>query len=109
MEGRSGGDRQREEKGTEESWHQGGTQSGLLPLAWAGSCLRPSTGPPQGPATATIQVKPSNPGEGWEEDPRIAGLKIEEEQQPTGEPVQEPGREETSGSTSKTLEGSCWG
>ena len=73
-------------------------------MAWAGSCLRPPTGPPQGPATATIQVTPSNPGEGWEEDPRIAGLKIEEERQPTGEPVQEPGREETSGSTSKALE-----
>ena len=75
-----------------------------LPSVRAGSGPREVNGSPPGPATATIQVPPSTPREGWEEVPGTSGLDIEEEEQPPGEAAQEQGEEETSGSSSEVLE-----
>ena len=63
---------------------------------WQEPAREKSASPPPGPATDTIQVLTSNPGEGYEEDPGTKDIEIEEEGQPPGEPTKEQGKEETS-------------
>ena len=94
----SGRRKERKNPGTAAGPRQGGPQG-----QGQGPARERLASPPPGPATDTIQVPTSTPGEGYEEDPGNKDIEIEEEGQPPGEPTKEQGKGETSGIVSQAL------